>query len=111
MVDIYFLVHTGEANYNGENTIWFKSASVNGIVWANRETVSVFCFALNYSVVSSKLQLNIIICLIRFYLQIEPAFGEAVAILMSPINKCIYTACWSDGMIIFLKTCKFSRLF
>lgn len=41
MVDIYFLVHTGEANYNGEDITWFKSASVNGIVWANRATVSV----------------------------------------------------------------------
>ena len=104
MVDIYFLVHAGEANYNGEDITWFKSASVNGIVWANRATVSAFCF--NYSVLVAQIATNTIRRLIRFYLQLEPAFGEGVTILMSPINKCIYTACWSNGMIIFLKTVK-----
>ena len=45
----------------------------------------------------------------RFYLQLELAFGEGVTILTSPINKCIYTACWSNGMTIFLKTFTISR--
>ena len=58
MVDIYFLVHTGEANYNGEDIAWFKSASVNGIVWANRATVSTFCF--NYSVFVAQTATNTI---------------------------------------------------